>query len=145
MVQRGAALSAVWLAIGLAGCGGSSGSPGAPADGGGNAGSSGGGSMLGAHGCTSIEVSCLSNAGSLAPSCEEQGGYGAATVARFMSNCQHPNQVFSTNPCDHTGAIGACVIAVNGSCAATWAYGTVVTASDLQTSCTGAHGTFVAP
>jgi hypothetical protein len=133
---------AVVLLLAALGCGGSSGSPG---DGGGAGSAGGGSSTLGATGCTNIQDSCTSNAMTSTKSCEEHGGYDPASVGRFMSNCQHANQTYSTGPCDRTGAIGGCAIAVNGTCSVAWAYAGIVTAADLQTSCTGAHGTFITP
>ena len=87
----------------------------------------------------------MSNAGTVAPSCEEHGGYDAATVGRFMSNCQHSNQTYSTGPCDRTGAVAGCAVAVNGTCSVAWSYGSIVTVADIQTSCTGIHGTLIMP
>ena len=142
--SRTGSLAAMALAVALAvlGCGGSSGSP---SDGGGAGASGGGASTLGATGCTVIHDSCTSNAMTNAKNCEEHGGYDAASEARFMTNCQHPNQVYSTGPCDRTGTIGGCAVAANGACSVTWGFGPVVTTQDLQTECAGAHGTFIAP
>jgi hypothetical protein len=151
-VSRRGALAAA-LALAALGCGGSSGSPG---DGGGAGSSGSGSSTLGATGCTSIQgsctsnamtdtKSCTSNAMTDTKSCEEHGGYDSASVARFMSNCQHPNQSYSTSPCDRTGAIGGCALAVNGTCSVEWGFGPIVTAQDLKTSCEGAHGMFITP
>jgi hypothetical protein len=138
-VTRGLALL---LALAVTGCGGSSGTP---ADGGGAGSSGGGSSTLGPHGCSNVQASCTSNAMTDTKSCEEFAGYDAASVGRFMSNCQHPNQVYATTPCDRTGSIGGCALAVNGTCSVEWGFGPVVTASDLQTSCAGAHGMFISP
>jgi hypothetical protein len=139
-VSRGSLAVAVTIAIATLGCGGSSGSS---SDGGGAGASGGASSTLVATGCSNIQDSCMSNAGTVAPSCEEHGGYDSATVGRFMMNCQHSNQTYSTAPCDRTGAIGGCAIAVNGTCSFALSYGTVVTQQDLKTSCEGAHGTFI--
>jgi hypothetical protein len=144
MSRASARAATVILLLAAAGCGGSAGSP--SDGGGGGAGSSGGtSSTLGATGCTSIQGSCLSNAGTSTPSCEEHGGFDSASDGRFKSNCQHPNQTYSTSPCDRTGAVGGCARAISGTCDIAWAYGTLVTASDIQTSCMGANGTFITP
>ncbi|HVU51258.1 MAG TPA: hypothetical protein VHL80_11255 [Polyangia bacterium] len=131
------------LALALPGCGGSSGSS---SDGGGAGSSGGGASTLGATGCTNIQDSCMSNAGTMTPSCEEHGGFDPGSVANFMKSCQRPNQTYSTGPCDRTGAIGGCAVAINGTCSVAWGYGTLVTVDDLKTSCAGiAHSTFITP
>ncbi|HEY4188770.1 MAG TPA: hypothetical protein VGP07_27125 [Polyangia bacterium] len=116
-------------------CGSSSGTPG------GGGGATGTTSTGGLHGCTNIQGSCTSNGGL---SCEEWAGYDAASVANFMSGCNHPNQVLSAGPCDTTATVGGCGVATGAVCGVIWSFAPV-TASEVQTDCNGQYQTFVTP
>jgi hypothetical protein len=140
-VSRAGWLCAVALALTVVGCGGSGGSS---SDGGGADSPVGGSSAVGAHGCSNIQGSCTSNGGTDTMSCDEFAGYDATLIATFMSHCNGANQVYATKPCDRTGAVGGCAIAVNGTCSVEWGYAPSVSATDLQTACMGS-GTFVTP
>jgi hypothetical protein len=126
------------LAFTVLGCGGSSGSPG---DGGGAGASGGPTTIAGPHGCTNILGSCTSNGGL---SCEEWAGYDAATIAAFKNGCNHPNQVWSTGPCDLTNSVGGCEVATHGICDVIWSF-PPTPASAVQMGCTGQSQMFVTP
>jgi hypothetical protein len=126
--------------IAALGCGGSS--NGNPGGAGGSAASSSGPSTGGPHGCSTIQASCLAPSGY---TCEELGGYDAASVANFMASCNHvAGSVWSTSPCDRTGSVGGCQVAVNGACGVIWSFAPI-TASELQSNCVGQSQVFVTP
>jgi len=137
LAHRIVLVSAVVLAV--ASCGSSSGPSNTPTGGGGTSGGST--TMAGQHGCTNVQGSCSSNNGL---SCEEWAGYDAVSFSNFMKNCNHPNQVFSMDPCPQTNKVAGCEVAVNGVCDVIWSY-PPTPASAVQTGCVGQSQMYVTP
>lgn len=144
-------MNKVWILVllGLAACGDGSGSSSNGGSGGdtgtGGTGGSGGDTGTGGSGgaapqCTSSFVgSCTATAGA---GCVEYGGNLDAAMTQQACE-QGGNGVWSaTDHCDSTGAVGACVYDMAGTCSAQW-YFPPFTEADASDACTQAGGAWV--
>lgn len=100
--------------------------------------------MADSHGCTTIQGSCLTTNGT-ARACLEYGGENAQVLMALMNACKMTGEgVWSTSPCDKTGAVGGCVAVSPGACQATWDF-PPADASSVKSDCAGPDQTFVTP
>jgi hypothetical protein len=118
-VGRAAGLFALWAGLSCGGSGGASGS---------------------AHGCQSVQGSCLNNA--LDSSCADYAGFDNTGLAHLQSDCTQLGGSWRTSACDSSTSVGGCK-AINGpTCSVGWSY-PPTTAQQKQSWCSGAL--FVTP
>ena len=72
-----------------------------------------------------------------------------AEGAQVEQSCNANNGSFAEGPCDHTGALGGCLLALQGATFSTitWYYpaGSVMTETDVRATCVAQRATFVNP
>jgi hypothetical protein len=112
------------------------------------------------------EVHCVEStqvAGVMTMTCVDTTGLTSDQVHALQSTCNNSTYIdagmvgdasfgvmvtgtFGAGPCDHTGALGGCMVASGGYMNTIWYYTAPgLTASIAQTGCTATHGTWVEP